>query len=568
MNHKASAPPQAGHWHRRVGGLHVIKVKGSDYEMGFQHGSLLRDEVRQGPLPYYRTYMEQTLGRTGLGSLAPLIFPAIRQLLGRQVALAMPPSTLATLRGLADGAGIPFAEIMDGATMPDSFLWLASKAMRLKRLGPAMHHRLALGLGCTSAIAWDQATADGRLLHARNTDYHGVACWPRTTTVTFHEPDEGQRFASVGAAGIPLGGFTAMNEAGLSMVVHQHMFTDRTAFGGIPICVVGDLIMRRAETLTDARKILAEHRPIGCWTYLIADAHRRELLCWEENPERNRAIEVPRAKQTFGYANIYLDEALGASEVNLYGSYWRHNHGRQKRATQLLERRTTPHDPESMARILADPGDPECRIRNSIAMLMTVGSMVFRPEDGVFWVASGEAPTSQGTYLPFDLSQESPAPEHGSLNPTQGSESPARQAFECYRLAYLAAVDGGDWSGGLRHLDRAVEHQPQQPLYQFLRALLNLKRETPEAASLALDRAIALGHPDSERRAGFHLWRARANDLRGRRTEALRDYRASLGHHADPPVRRAALRGLRRRFRPAQARRIDVDFTFADVISP
>ena len=55
--------------------------------------------------------------------------------------------------------------------------------MRLGRAGPAVAHRVALGLGCTSAIAWDDATADGKLPHARNFDYHGVSCWPDTASV-------------------------------------------------------------------------------------------------------------------------------------------------------------------------------------------------------------------------------------------------------------------------------------------------------------------------------------------------------------------------------------------------
>ena len=83
-----------------------------------------------------------------------------------------------------------------------------------------------------------------------------------------------------------------------------------------------------------------------------------------------------------------------------------------------------------------------------------------------------------------------------------------------------------------------------------------------------LDRAVELGHPHPERRAAFHLWRARAHDLLGQRDRALRDYRWALGHHCDPPVRRAALRGLSRRYTRRQARRVNADFSLADVMGP
>ena len=48
---------------------------------------------------------------------------------------------------------------------------------------------------------------------------------------------------------------------------------------------------------------------------------------------------------------------------------------------ELLKAGVGSHDGQSMARILADTGTGGCRISGSISMLMTVGSVVFRPED-------------------------------------------------------------------------------------------------------------------------------------------------------------------------------------------
>ena len=36
------------YWRDRVDGLHIVKLSGTYYEMGRQHGELLRDEVRRG----------------------------------------------------------------------------------------------------------------------------------------------------------------------------------------------------------------------------------------------------------------------------------------------------------------------------------------------------------------------------------------------------------------------------------------------------------------------------------------------------------------------------------------
>lgn len=554
-------------WHRRVGDVHVLGVAGSDYEMGHQHGVLLAEEVRRGPIPYYRRIVEKLMGKGSLGPASRLVWPALQTTLGRQIAKGLPPHVQETIRGIADGAGLDVQTFVDGCTMPDAVMWVAARAMQLRGHGPAVAHRIALGLGCTSAVAWGDATSDGMLLHARNFDYHGVGCWPSNKALLFHTPDHGQRFVSMASAGVGLGGITAMNEAGLTLTVHQHMFTDRTRLGGTPIGIVGDEVMRHARSLDEAERILGSHTPVGCWTYVIADGHAREVLCWEENPERQRALRF-RDEGTFGYANVYLDEALGQSEVNLYGSYWRHNEGRHARVNALLDERRGALDPAGMASILGDTGTGGCRIRDSIAMVMTVGSVVFRPEDGTVWVGTGEAPTSRGTFVPFSLSAQGHDPAKGELTVGALEDDAEREAFERFRQSYVAYVDDSDVARAHALLREACQLSPRQPLYHSLRGLYALEEGALEVAEGAFGEAIALGHPDAERRASFHLWRGRARDAAGDREGAVADYRWTLGHHADPPVRAAALRGLRRRFTRRHARRIHIDVGLADVVSP
>jgi hypothetical protein len=562
------APRRRGPWQERVDGIHLLKLVGSHYEMGKQHGAMLRDEVRRGPIPYYRTYLERMMGRAGLGALAPLAWTLVQRGIGDRVARAFPDYALDAIRGLADGAQLDYDELLEGCSLPDSLLWVASKVMGLRGVGPAMHHRLALGLGCTSAIAWGDATSDGKLLHARNLDYHGVDCWPSTTAVIFHEPDDGLRYVSVGAAGVVMGGVTAMNEAGLTLTVHQHMFTAETQLGGMPVGCVGDRIMREARSLDDAEAILRQQRPIGCWTYLITDGPRREVLCWEENPERNVVAHRGTDGGTFGYANIYLDRELGDTERNLYASYWRHNLGRYQRVHQLLDDGFGQHDPQTMSSILADQGDSACRISAAIGMVMTVGSVVFSPEDGLLWVGTGKAPTSHRRFVAFDLNGERHASEAGDLTGGVDGDATSAAAYEHYRDAYIAYVDDNDVDAARRHVRRACASQPEQPLFQCLEGLLALSAGDAEVAFDALGRALAIGHPHPERIATFHLWRGRAADLNGRRDEAMRDYRAALGMHSDRPVFRAARRGLKRAYTAKEARRVGVDMTYVDVINP
>jgi tetratricopeptide (TPR) repeat protein len=301
---------------------------------------------------------------------------------------------------------------------------------------------------------------------------------------------------------------------------------------------------------------------------LVADGNTNEVLCWEEDPDHQAAHRYGPEDNHLGYANIYVDPELGATEVNLYGSYWRHNQARYRRANELLVERSGELDALGIAEILGDRGDPRCRVSDSIAMVMTVGSVVFNPADGVVWVGTGEAPTSRGAYLPFSFENEDWAGNLGEL--VVGADEPAteRDAFEHFRQAYVAYLDDFDLPRARSAVEQACMAAPEQPLYHALRGLVALVQRDAVAAERAFDRALELGHPHEERLAAFHLWRGRARDVQGFRREAKSDFRAALGHHADAAVHKAARKGLRRRWEVPAAEKMQIDFAFADVIAP
>lgn len=554
--------------HERVGDIHVVRLSGSFYDMGRQHGEALRDVIPHGPLPYFRGYIDRLLGERLVGGLGPIVWPAFGQLVKRRVLPHVPAFARETMQGLADGVGVPLEELQAGAGMPDALLWLIGRVNGLLGDGPEARHRVRLGLGCTSALAWGGATKDGRLLHARNFDYHGIECWPRTKTLLFHEPDEGMPYVSVTAAGAAMGGITAMNEAGLTLAVHQHMFTDFAKLVGTPIGVAGDHVMRHAENLADAAAILRGYRPNGGWTYVVADGNARRVLCFEESPDRKASFETSDDDETFGYTNIYLDPELGAHETSIYGSYWRHNASRHQTVRRLLGERAGSIDADSMASILAHPAGPRERVSSAIGMLLTVGSVVFRPEDGVLWMATGAAPVCQRPFLPFSLAERGHAPAHGTLTGGAPSDPSRADAYDRFARAFVEYVDHGDLPAARHQIERARELDPGEPLYHALAGLFAVRDLDADHATAAFDRALEVGHPHEERVASFHLWRAHAHDLAGRRDRALADYRRCLGHVTDPPVYRAARRGLRRTYSRRRARRIDVECTFADVIDP
>jgi tetratricopeptide (TPR) repeat protein len=202
-------------------------------------------------------------------------------------------------------------------------------------------------------------------------------------------------------------------------------------------------------------------------------------------------------------------------------------------------------------------------------MLMTVASVVFRPEDGALWVASGEAPTSHREFVPFSLETSDHAPSLGVLTGGVPSDERSVAAFDAFRRAYLAHTDADDLGGARAAVDEARALAPEQPLYHLLAGMLALEAGDAGRALAAFEQAVALGHPSPERRATFRLWRGRASDALGDRRAALSDYRAVLAQSdVDPNARAAAAKGLRRAYTIRAARGIRIEFANIDVIRP
>lgn len=563
--------------YERIDGIHVLRIRGSDYEMGFQHGQMLRDAIPRGPVPYFARYVEKLLSAGLVGGFGR---PASRALgaalsvtIGKRIAERFPSRIRDALDGLADGAGLSRKELRRAVTMPETYLWIGAWYKKVFRSPLAPRYGVPV-IGCTSAIAWGDATTHGRMLHGRNFDYQGVGVWDREQAVVFHEPATGQRYVSISAAGVLLGGVTAMNEAGLSLVVHQHIACTDFDLEGLPIGVIGDEVMRHAKSLDDARRILDGHKPNGAWTYVITSAKEKRVMAYEVTCDRRAIVEpndLPRNGHgcspkggVFGYSNVYLHKDLQPTEVDFYPSYWRNNMARFHRANERLHQAYGTIDADVIAGILGDIGEEDgCRF-SCISALTTVASVVFDPERGLVYVATGRPPVCNRAYLAFDLNERRVRTDLPRVVGGGRIDEAARDAFDAYREAFEAHFNHADLDTARREVARARSLQPRQPVYAFVAGLLDVAAKKPESALSAFDAALELGHPTPQRLAAFHLWRGRALDMLGRRHEALAEYRTAQ-EGADPNVRDAARKNERKRY---VAKAPAVEWSFGDVISP
>jgi len=259
-------------------GLPVVFLEGSPYELGRQHGELLKDSIQQAVgqiLGYFRRYLK-----------IPLIGPlAANWWLDRPWAHArpfIPNDYLEELRGLAEGSGVPLRELWRIHAIPDRTY------------------------ACSSFAAWGKATRDGRLIHTRNLDWNIEVGIQRYATVFVVRPQGKHAFVNVGWAGF-IGVLTGINEqrASIGQIGAE---TADLSYRGLPMVFLMRRILEEAQDVEDAMRIVQDSpRTVGV-NYVVADAKARRAVAIETTRKSVAVFEADDPKEhAVSYAKPIVD---------------------------------------------------------------------------------------------------------------------------------------------------------------------------------------------------------------------------------------------------------------------
>ncbi len=264
-------------------GVRVVHLAGTPYELGRQHGELLREEVRASVarlLGYFRRYLKIPLIRSW----------AVNWWLEtawRRARPFVPSAYLDELRGLSEGAGVPLRELIRLHAIPERTY------------------------ACSSFAAWGRATLDGRLLHLRNLDWTIEAGAQRFATVFVVRPTGKRAFINVGWAGF-IGVLSGVNEARLSIGQIGAETVD-LSYRGLPMPWLIRKVLEEAGDLAQAEQIIrAAPRTVGI-NYVVADATARRAIALETTRELVAAFEAddPR-ERAVSYARPIADAVFRA----------------------------------------------------------------------------------------------------------------------------------------------------------------------------------------------------------------------------------------------------------------
>jgi len=235
-----------GGWIEERNGITILHLSGTNYEMGYQHGYFLKNEIRE-------------VLRTWLFAFETTSYSYNRLLeIWNIMDDYLPDEYKDEMQGMADGSGISFDDISVLTTIPAVFNVLDEDA-------------------CCEISLWGDATVDGKLYHARSMDF-SLSLYDPETGKPFYEniimivrnPDVGYASLVPELAG-SIGSWHGINEKGIAIGENTCITADST-FHGICPWIRMRMVLDYASTSNDAINILISNRTCGT-NFILSDAN-------------------------------------------------------------------------------------------------------------------------------------------------------------------------------------------------------------------------------------------------------------------------------------------------------
>ncbi|MCD6571589.1 MAG: hypothetical protein J7L53_12890 [Deltaproteobacteria bacterium] len=302
-------------WLEKQAGHYILHLEGSAYEMGYQHGILLKDQVQEN----INNVPAELLSEMGLDEETKAIInevaPVLLGIVGEIMEPYIPDELRQELKGVCDGAGVPYIKAVGLHTFLDSTEYISAiventkdildkypKKTLLKDI-PGIKERLsdvpqklrtllmgldcntlkALGAlspkACTIFGAWGNATDTHKTIFARGLDFPWMPTLVKNSVLTFYKPDKGIPFASLGWAGY-IGGLSGMNIAGLTFGETTCSSKSATLLGE-PFFFLCRDVLQFSETIDEAIDRIKNTPRTSGYTIMVMDPVREGVVIEE-----------------------------------------------------------------------------------------------------------------------------------------------------------------------------------------------------------------------------------------------------------------------------------------------
>jgi hypothetical protein len=241
----------------------IVHLRGSAYEMGYQHGALLRQHIRQN-IHYLLEVKGTTSVKIGPLALSPR---AAISTIARYQKDHVPKEYLEELSGVSAGSGVPLADI------------------RMANFIPELFH-------CSGFAMMNSATSDGTLYHGRVLDYAVDWRLQEHAVLIVAEPDGGVPFVNVSYAGF-IGSVTGMNAEHVS--IGEMGGGGQGHWDGVPMAVLVREVLQRAHNLDEAISVFRDQKRTCQYFYVIADGNTNRAIGMEASWNKLELVQPGEA---------------------------------------------------------------------------------------------------------------------------------------------------------------------------------------------------------------------------------------------------------------------------------
>jgi isopenicillin-N N-acyltransferase-like protein len=258
----------------RVNGLRVVHVWGSPREMGRQQGEALAAEIKAG----LRKYMQRKV-RDDWGYSVEY-----QRRCAASMVKHIPPEYIEEMHGLAEGAGVPYEEILLLHTHADMVHFG-------KEWGKVTDGRQRRPESlCSNFVAFGPATVDGKVYHGRNLDWTTGTGIQETAMLLIAEPEGKVPFALLAWAGC-VGGVTGMNAEGITFGEMTSSTADET-LDGMPLFFACRHILDSCHDLSEVEEFVKTYPGTTGWNWMVADGDVKDARAFEVDAKQ-RVVYKP-----------------------------------------------------------------------------------------------------------------------------------------------------------------------------------------------------------------------------------------------------------------------------------
>ncbi len=236
------------HWIGKKQKIRVLHLRGTPYEMGFQHGRLMQKEIKalyRRVFTIVNTFVDEQM----MDEIYDLMSPFI------------PREEKEEMRGLAHGADVPLRLVHWLHSIPEVVEYGPKKRFRKKFKATS----------CSNVAAFGRATADGGLYQLRVLDWIRGLGAQKYPVVLVHEPIVGNASVTFSYAGF-IGCVSGMNDKQMAFGEMGYKDPPGEDLRGIPFIFLFRKLMREANSLAEAEQIIRSAVRTCSYVYVISDA--------------------------------------------------------------------------------------------------------------------------------------------------------------------------------------------------------------------------------------------------------------------------------------------------------